>query len=60
MNALDRHCAEIKRLKEAQKKSESNYLKTDYGRKIKKMVAELKTYCGYRGLNFEEVANGFI
>ena len=35
MNALERHCAEIKRLKEAKNKSNSKYLKRDYYKRIR-------------------------
>ena len=60
MNALERHCAEIKRLKEEKNKSNSKYLKRDYYKKIRQMLTDLREYCEFRNLDFNEVANGLI
>lgn len=58
MKAAKRQVDEIIRLKEAMKKSKSKYLKNDYSLNIKKLTAELKEYCGYRGFDFQKVING--
>lgn len=47
--------AEISRLKRATEKTKSAHLKNDYSKAIRKQTAELKEYCGYRKLNFDEV-----
>jgi hypothetical protein len=39
--------SEIERLKEAVAKTQSNYLKRDYGKKISRMQKELKEYRSY-------------
>ena len=40
--------ADIRRLKEAAKKSRSKYLKIDYGKRIRKMQKELAEYDYHR------------
>lgn len=50
--------AEIERLKIAAEKTESKYLRKDYSKAIKRLVAELKEYCGYRKLDFKELMKG--
>lgn len=49
---------EINRLKRAIEKTKSPHLKKDYGKAVRKLTAELKEYCGYRKLNFDEVMRG--
>lgn len=44
MNAEKRHIAEMERLKEAMRNTNSQYLKRDYRKKLKKMEAELREY----------------
>lgn len=46
---------EINRKKAALKNTTSNYLKRDYARSIWSDTEELKEYCSYKGLNFEEI-----
>lgn len=43
-NMREKHIAEIRRLEEAQKKTQSYRLKTDYGKAIRRMKRELKIY----------------
>lgn len=50
--------AEIKRLKNAEEKTKSDYLRKDYSKAIKRLVAELKEYCGYRQIDFKELMKG--
>ena len=45
----EKHVAEIERLKTAIKKTDSEYLKRDYKKAIKRMSAELKEYDRYKG-----------
>lgn len=47
--------AEIERLKGAIEKTKSARLKNDYSKGIRNLTAELKEYCGYKKLNFNEV-----
>ena len=46
--AEEMHIAEMDRLKEAIQKTESPYLKRDYGKKLKSMERELEEYRRYR------------
>lgn len=46
---------EIKRLKEAINKSASEKLITDYSKKIRSLIKDLKEYCGYKKLNYEKI-----
>ena len=57
MQAIERHIAEMKRLKTAFNKTQSIYLKNDYAKAIRRMQEELREYCDYRGLNYKEVIN---
>lgn len=49
---------EIERLKGAIEKTESEKLKKDYSKGIRKLTAELKEYCWYKNLNFKKVMKG--
>lgn len=60
MKAAQRQVAEINRLKTAMEKTNSNYLKNDYSKRIKTLTNELKEYCGYRGFDFKRVIKGDI
>lgn len=55
MQAIERHIAEMKRLKTAFNKTNSMYLKNDYAKAIRKMQRELREYCGYRGLDYKQI-----
>ena len=50
--------AEIKQLKAAVRKSKSMKLKNDYHKAIRNKKADLKEYCQYKGLNYEELIGG--
>ena len=45
----NKHIAEMERLKEAIAKTESEYLKKDYSKALKRMKKELAEYDKYRG-----------
>ena len=47
--------AEIERKKAAIHKTKSEYLRRDYGKSIKRSMAELKYYCRSRGIDYDEV-----
>ena len=49
---------EINRMKAAKEKTKSAKLKNDYSKGIRNLTAELKEYCGYKKLNFNEVMRG--
>jgi len=57
MQAIERHIAEMKRLKTAFNKTKSIYLKNDYAKAIRHMQEELREYCDHRGLSYKEVIN---
>ena len=48
MTPRERHVAEMDRLREALEKTQSNYLKRDYGKKLARMQKELKEYDRWR------------
>lgn len=45
----EKHVVEIERLKTAMKKTDSDYLKRDYGKALKRMQIELRNYDRYKG-----------
>ena len=45
----EKHVAEMERLKTAMEKTDSEYLKRDYKKALKRMSAELKEYDRYKG-----------
>ena len=45
----EKHVAEMERLKTAMKKTDSEYLKRDYGKALKRMQRELRDYARYKG-----------
>lgn len=50
--------AEIERLKGAIERTKSEKLKRDYSKGIRNLTAELKEYCGYRKIDFNELIRG--
>lgn len=48
MSKRDEYVAEIKRLEDASRQTTSKYLKSDYGKRLKKMKKELALYDLYR------------
>lgn len=49
---------EIKRMQEALTKTDSKRLKSDYSKRIARLKADLKEYCGYRGFDYREIIEG--
>lgn len=49
---------EIERLKGAIYKTNSEYLIKDYSKQAVKLIKELKEYCRYKKLNYNEVMRG--
>lgn len=47
--------SEIKRMREAITKTRSKHLINDYKKSISRNIQDLKEYCSYRGINFEEL-----
>lgn len=60
MKQAQKVVAEIERLKSAIEKTRSAHLKNDYSKGIRNLTAELKEYCGYKKLNFNEVMKGAV
>lgn len=58
MKQAQKVVAEIERLKGAIEKTKSEKLKNDYSKGIRNLTAELKEYCSYKKLNFNEVMRG--
>ena len=56
----DKHIAEMERLKTAMEKTDSEYLKRDYGKALKRMQRELRDYDRYKGDDAEWQKQGAI
>lgn len=46
---------DINRMIDSVNKSNSKYLKNDYRKNINRLIKELRTYCIYRNINFNEL-----
>lgn len=55
MKQAEKLIQEINRKVIAIQQTESRYLRKDYYASIKKDMRELKAYCKYKGINYEEV-----
>lgn len=55
MKAAMRHVEEINRMKEALKKTNSEHLRIDYSKSIKRKQKELREYCYYRGFDYKRL-----
>ena len=55
MQAIERHIAEMKKLRDAFNKTKSARLKNEYAQIIRCMQEELREYCDHRGLNYKDV-----
>lgn len=55
MKAALRQVEEIKRQKAALLKTESKYLQRDYSKSIKRLEAELREYCSFRGIDYKAI-----
>lgn len=55
MKAAMRQVAEINRVSEAIKNTQSPYLKRDYEKNLRRLKKELREYCYYRGFNFKQI-----
>jgi len=55
MQAIERHIAEMKRLKTAFNSTDSIRLKNDYAKAIRQMQRDLQEYCSYRGLDYKQI-----
>ena len=58
MKQIQKEIGEINRLHDASRKTESPFLKRDYKKAIVRKILNLKEYCRYRGLNFEDAIDG--
>lgn len=58
MKAVQKQIDEIKRMQEALAKTDSKRLKADYSKRIARLKADLKEYCGYRGVDYREIIEG--
>ena len=55
MQAIEKHIAEMKKLRDAFNQTKSARLKNEYAQIIRHMQEELREYCDHRGLNYKEV-----
>ena len=58
MEQIQKEIDEINRLYDANRKTESPFLRRDSKKAIIRKIRDLKEYCRYRGLNFEDVIGG--
>lgn len=56
MKAIRRELDEIERLKCAIEKTNSEHLRRDYQKAIKRKTKEIKEYCRYRGIDYENIS----
>lgn len=57
--ALEKHINEIIRLQTAIEKSNSRYLKNDYGKAVHRLKRELKEYCYLRKYNYKAIVRKY-
>ena len=60
MRAVKRQIEEINRMYASIEKTKSQYLRNDYLKSICKMKKELKTYCKYRGYDYNEISKSIL
>lgn len=58
MKQVQKEIEEINRLYDLSRKTESSLLRRDSKKAIVRKIQDLKEYCHYRNLNFEEVSKG--
>ena len=55
MKQIEKEIAEINRMRTAIKNTSSRYLIRDYNKAIAQKIKDLKEYCRYRNINFNEL-----
>ena len=55
MKQIEKEIAEINRMRTAIKNTSSRYLIRDYNKAITQKIKDLKEYCYYRNINFNEL-----
>ena len=58
MKQIQKEIDEINRLYDTYRKAKSPFLRRDSKKAIIRKILDLKEYCRYRGLNFEDVIDG--
>lgn len=55
MKQIEKEITEINRMRTAIKNTSSKYLIRDYNKSIAQKIKDLKEYCYYRNINFNEL-----
>ena len=55
MKQIEKEIAEINRMRVAIKNTSSKYLIRDYNKAITQKIKDLKEYCYYRNINYNEL-----
>lgn len=55
MKTAIKEAQEIRRLILAAENTKSRYLRSDYGKAVKRKKKELQEYCGFRGIDYKAV-----
>lgn len=55
MKQIEKEIAEINRMRAAIKNTSSKYLIRDYNKSIAQKIKDIKEYCKYRNINFNEL-----
>lgn len=55
MKQIEKEIAEINRMRAAIKNTSSKYLVKDYNKSIAQKIKDIKEYCRYRNINFNEL-----
>lgn len=55
MKAIERHMVEIKKYQSIVNESNNPYIINDYSKAIRRLKRELKTYCKFKGFNYNDI-----
>ena len=55
MKAIERHMVEIKKYQSIVNESNNTYIINDYSKAIRRLKRELKTYCKFRGYDYNTI-----
>lgn len=58
MKAVKQQLADIKKYQDIVNKSNNPYIINDYTKAIRRLERELKTYCKFRGYDYNDIING--
>lgn len=57
MKAVERQLADIKKYQSIVNQSDNPYIINDYTKAIRRLQGELKTYCKFKGYDYNDIVN---